>query len=202
MVSTRMKSIPSRTSTGRSSRSFSLCRGKITLFSPTRGVASTLCVTLPLDIVLRMATVLCSWQLGVRNKDVADVGARTLRLLPGTHPRSNGAQRHSALLEVLWGDAGLFEDGTKGGTRNGRPRVVRNDSATLRGRVVPDFVASFGLTVKHEASSSQSLYHLSRGEGWEPGAHGTTGTGMRNSKLSLRSASARSCSGRGSPCST
>ena len=69
----------------------------------------------------------------------------------GPRAKDKGTERRLQLLEVLRGDAGLSEDGTKSSARDGRTWMIRNHRAALRRRVVPDFVTPFGLTVEHEA---------------------------------------------------
>lgn len=72
----------------------------------------------------------------------------------GPRAKDKGPERRLQLLEVLRGDAGLSQDGTKSGARDGRPWMVRNHRAALRRGVVPDFVTPFGLAVEHEAGFS------------------------------------------------
>ena len=55
------------------------------------------------------------------------------------------------LEELVDRQAGLFEDGVEGAFGKVSAGMVRHNRASMRLRVVPDFVAAFGVSVEHEA---------------------------------------------------
>lgn len=67
-------------------------------------------------------------------------------------------------VEFLKRETGLTNDGAQSSLGQIVARVVRNDRAVSRNRMVPNFMASFGVTVKNESGFTQFINNVDRFE--------------------------------------
>src|SRR3989338_9040757 len=77
---------------------------------------------------------------------------------------------------------GFSNDGSQCSLGNVPPRMIGNNRSPFNGRVIPEFVAAFGVAVKSKAGLAQFPDDFERLQGREVG-HASNGTGILVSKL-------------------
>ena len=98
------------------------------------------------------------------------------------------------------GNTRLLDDGMKSPFMDIFPRVVRDNGSSVGRGIIPDFVATFGMAVKDEASFSQFANDIDWFQRWNL-CHFSNGTGIFVLNLIWEFEVATNSLGRGSLCS-